>query len=156
MPYGRWEWVDVFLNELRAQKLTLKMHRKNPETGKEEEQHIFLSCQLRQLPGGLYEFIFPKEHMNLVLTGLNFAAADSGHSDFDINKEFSVFGFKIKPIEYLKKFLRIEDIPEFDSSKTIIWDKMFVSIIPIGVRYEQGEVMEKEISPYAGWWHEAI
>src|SRR3990167_10420710 len=149
MPYGRWEWINVFLNELRAQKLTIRMHRKNPETGLEEEQHVFISCQLRMLPGGLYEFIFPKEHINIVLTGLNSDAKDGGHSDFDINKEFSFGLFSIKPIDYLRKFLRIEPVPEFDSSKTIIWDKMFVSIIPIGVRYEQGEVMEKEISPYS-------
>lgn len=156
MPYGRWEWVNMFLNDLRAQKLTLRLHRKNPETGKEEEQHIYTNCQIRMLPGGLYEYIFPKEHMNVVLTGLGFHLKDGGHSDFDINKEFSIFGFKIKPIDYLKKFLRIEDIPEFKSDKELLWDKFFVSIIPIGIRYEQGEVMERAGSPYEGWWHEGI
>lgn len=156
MPYGRMEWVNVFLNDLRAQKLTLRLHRKNPETGIEEEQHIFTECQLRMLPGGLYEYIFPQEHKDIVLTGLNFHHKDGGHSDFDINKEFSIFGFKIKPIEYLKKFLRIDDIPEFDSSKELMFSKFWVSIIPLGVRYEQGEVQEKPGSPYEGWWHEAI
>ena len=156
MPYGRKEWVDMFLNDVRAQKLTIRMYRKNPETGKEEEQHVFTNCQLRMLPGGLYEYIFPKEHMDIVLTGLGFADADNGHSDFDINKEFS-FGFvKIKPIEYLRKFLRIEPVPEFKKDKGLMFDRFWVSIIPIGVRYEQGDVQEKPGSPYEGWWHEGI
>ena len=94
--------------------------------------------------------------MDVVLTGLNFHYKDNGHSDFNINKEFSFGLFSIKPIDYLRKFLRIEPIPEFKSDKEIIWSKLWVSIIPIGVRYEQGEVLEKEGSPFAGLWHEGI
>ncbi len=140
---------------MRAQKLTLRLHRRNSETGAEEEQHIFTECQLRMLPGGLYEYIFPREHIDIVLTGLNFHLKDKGHSDFDIEKEFNIFGFKVKPIDYLKKFLRIDDIPEFDSTKELMFSKFWVSIIPIGIRYEQGEVMEKA-GIYEGWWHEGI
>jgi len=156
IPYGRKEWVDVFLNDLRAQKLTLRLHRKNPETGQEEEQHIYTECQLRQLPFGIYEFIFPKEHMDIVLAGLNFHLGEKAHSDFDINKEFSFGMIKIKPIEYARKYLRIEPVPEFNSSKGLIFSTMWVSIIPIGIRHEQGEVQERPGSAFEGWWHEGI
>lgn|SRR3990167_3692021 len=155
IPYGKWEWVNVFLNDIRAQKLTIRMHRKNPETGIEEEQHIHTNVQLRMLPGGLYECVFPREHKNIVLTALNFHRADKGHSDFDLEKEFSIMGFKIKPIDYLRKYLRLEEPGEFDSSKELVWDKYFVSVIPIGIREDKEDLMEK-MGPFQGWWHEPI
>jgi len=149
------EWVDTFLNDLRAQKLTIRLHRKNPETGLEEEQHIFTECQLRMLPGGIYEFIFPQEHKDIVLTGLGFHEK-IGYAEFDIEKEFSLGFIKIKPIEYLRKFLRIDPIPEINSTQGLIFSKSWVSIIPLGIRYELGDVQEKAGSSYEGWWHEGI
>lgn len=154
IPYGRKEWVDVFLNDLRAQKLTIRLYRKNPETNEEEEKHIFTECQLRLLPGGLYEFVFPKEHMDIVLTGLGFHNK-IGYEDFNIDKEFNLGIIKIKPIDLLRKYLRIEPIPEFNSTKELMWSKVWVSIIPIGIRHELGDVQEK-YGEFEGWWHEGI
>ena len=151
--YGRYEWVEIFLNELKAQKLTARIHRKNPETGKDEEMKIWWRCQVRVLPGGFYEMVFPKEHIDTVLTGLGFH--QKGHTDFDIEKDFSLGLFKIKPIDYLRKFLRIDPVPEFNHEKELIFEKMFVSIIPIGVRYEQGEITLKG-GEFDGWNIEAL
>lgn len=157
MPYGRIEWVQFLLNDMRAQKCFLPCHRKNPTTGEEEKMNLLTECQVRQLPGGLIEFIFPKEYEAQVLSELGFDAPGNGHTDFNLEKEFSFGLIKIKPLKYLREWLRIEPTPKFvNTGITFGWYRFHVSIIPLGVRYEQGEIVEKENSPYAGWWHEAI
>lgn len=145
IPYGKKEWVDIFLRDLAAQKLTLRYHKEG-----EEDKHQFIECQLRVLPLGLYEFVFPKEHMDAVLTTLNFHMIPP----YNIDKEISFMTMKIKPLDYAKKFLNIEDAPEFKTDKLIPWNKIFVSIIPIGVRYD-GELTDSH-GEMAGWIHEAI
>lgn len=154
MVYGMKRWVDMFLNELSAAKLPITLHRKNPETGKEETIKAIWECALRELPFGLYEFIFPKEHEQSVLKGLGFD--EPGHTDFPIDKEFNLGIIKVKPMEYLKKYLRIDDIPDLkkDSGK-YPFSKFYVSVIPLGVRYEQGEITLKE-GEFKGWSLEAL
>ena len=157
MPYGRKEWVDVFLNDIRAQKLQIRMHRQNPETQVEEEKFPLTEVQLRLLPFGFYECIFPKEHAPLILTTLNFDKQDKGHSDFNYDFEIQLpFGFKLKPMDYLKKWLGLEWPETFDNKVMMSWTKFWVSVIPIGIKYEQGEICEPKGSPDEGWWHEGI
>src|SRR3990167_10718858 len=153
--YGRRTWVEEFLKELESQKLVWRLHRKNPETGVEEERFIWWRCQVRTLVGGMFEVVFPKEHEAVMLTALGFHKPAEGHTNFDFNKEFNLGLMKIKPADYLMKFLRIEPIPKFDSTKELIFEKLWVSIIPVGVRYEQEELMLKE-GEFAGWWTEAL
>ena len=150
-PYGKKEWVDILLRDMMATKLPHRFY-------KEGESDVFMvaECQIRVLPLGFYEFIFPKEYQDIVLTTLNFHRKDKGHSDFEFDKEFSFGPIKIKPMEYLKKWLRIEDPKDFKLSTEIMnWLIIHVSIIPIGVRYEQGTIVEKQ-GQFQGWSHEAI
>ena len=165
MIYGKRNWVEYFLNQIEAQKITLKMWRTNPETGQREEKTEWIEMQVRILPFGVYEVIFPQEHMDIILTTLEFnrkggkgkpLGEDSSIENYELDAEISLpLGFKIKPLDYVKKWLRIEDPPEFKTDKQLIWFHPFVSIIPLGIRHEQGDVQEK-IGPNADWWHEGI
>jgi hypothetical protein len=151
MPYGKKECVDWLIRDMTSQKLPLKIWKKDAE-GKiiEEDNGNFIDCQIRMLPFGLYEFVFPKEFMDAVLTSLWFNKPDSPDLAYNINREISIFGMKFKPLDYVKKFLRIEDPPKFDNSKSLLWWNQHIGIIPIGIRYD-GEVQETN-----GFWHEAI
>ena len=150
MPYGKKECVDFLIRDMCAQKLPLKAWLKD-ESGKIiEEQTPWVECQVRLLPGGFYEFIFPKEYMAQVLTSLWFNRPESPDLAYNINKEFGVLGFKIKPIDYIRKFLRLEDPPEFAHTEGIAWYNQHIGIIPIGIRHD-GVVKEAN-----GWEHEAI
>ena len=154
MVYGMRRWCDLFLDQLSSMMLPLTLHRKNPETGEEEITKTVWECALRVTPLGMYEFIFPKEHEQQILLGLGFN--QPGHADFPIDKEFNLGIIKLKPLEMLKKYLRIEDIPKLDEKNGAYpFSKHFVSVIPIGVRYEQGEIMLKQ-GIYEGWWAEAL
>src|SRR3990167_4627279 len=94
MIYGMDRWCDLFLNELSSVKLPITMHRVNPETGKEEKHQTVWECALRRTPLGMYEFIFPREHEEMILKGLDFNKV--GHADFPIDKEFNLGIIKIK------------------------------------------------------------
>ena len=151
IPYGHEYWTQWFLMQLMSQKLTLRVY--NKETG--EEKHIFVDCQLRRLPGGIYEFVFPKEHKDVVFSSLDFDKV--GHGSFDPEKEINFGLIKIKPIDYLRKFLKIEYVDPASIKKEGIlpWRREFVSIIPLGMR-EDGEIQVKGDGDLGGWWHEAI
>lgn len=138
IPYGMKKHVDYFLNELEHLKLSLRSYKKG-----EEDKKTLIECQLRILPGGFYEFVFPKEFINPVLTTFLF------HKPSAYNLDKKILGFS--PFKKIKEFLRIEDAPkDFDTSRTLPVVSDFVSIIPIGIRYD-GEVTEAD-----GWKHEAI
>jgi len=148
MPYGKKECVDLLLRDMAAQKLQLKGWKKDEKGNITETVAPWIECQLRVLPLGVYEFIFPKEYLPQVLTALWFGRAED--STYNLNKEISVFGIKIRPIDQIKKFLRIEDPPKFEQTDGILWYQENIGIIPIGIRYD-GEIQEKN-----GYWHEAI
>lgn len=147
MVYGKKEFVDMFLRDLAAQKLSMVYHKKG-----EPDKTMFIECQLRVLPFGLYEFVFPKEHMDLVLTGLRFHMPSG---IYNLDQEITKFGFTIKPLDHLRKFLKIEPVPEFKTDKALLFTYQHIAVIPIGVRYD-GEITEPEGCANPGWTHEAI
>ena len=81
IPYGHKRLVETFLRDIEAQKYNLKLT--SPE-GKESS--IMIEGQLRVLPFGFYEHIFPKEYMNEVLTTLNFENIDTNYIIKQIGK----------------------------------------------------------------------
>lgn len=143
--YGDKMWQDVFLRDLQSQKLTMRYWKED-----KPDQHVWVTCQLRQLPFGLYEFIFPKEHAAKVLTSLEFHKKPYP-TEYDFNKK--IFG--LSPMKALRDFLKIKEIPEFDTKDELIWIKKFVAIVPVGVKYDREEVTE-EAGEFAGWKHEGI
>jgi hypothetical protein len=138
IPYGMKKHVDYFLEELAHLKLPLRSYKDG-----EQDQKTLIECQLRVMPGGFYEFIFPKEYEAAALTTFLF------HKPCAYNLDKKIMGFSLFKI--IKDFLRIENAPkDFDTSKTLPIVADWVSIIPIGVRYD-GEVTEAD-----DWKHEAI
>lgn len=145
MLYGDKDSLDYFIEEIR--------HFKVPITyTKEGEKDVidYMTCQVRMLPFGLYEIIFTEEAKDMMLTALSFHEKPP----YNLEKEFGIMGLKVSPLKKLKEFLRIEDIPKFDTSKKAMIIQSNVSIIPIGVRYDSK--MTDPYGPRQGWTHEAI
>ena len=149
MLYGKKECVDFLIRDMAAQKLPLRVYDKKEDGTVEEKGVVWIECQVRILPFGIYEFIFPKEHLDVVLTSLWFHNPQSPDGTYNLNKEISIFGMKFKPLDYVKKFLRIEDAPEFKTDQNLLWYNQHIGIIPIGIRHD-GEILDN------GHWHEAI
>lgn len=145
MLYGIKNDVDFIVNHLNSQFLPLRIYKEG-----EQDKFIQLQCQVRLLPFGLYEFVFPKEYMSAVLTSLRFNETPP----YDLSKGLNILGKEINPLKFLKKYLNIKDIPEFKTDKKMVMPNIWVSIIPIGIR-EDGEITEKE-GELVGWKHEAI
>jgi len=143
IPYGKKEWVDIFLRDIAAQKLPMRIYKKG-----EEDQQVMIECQLRVLPFGFYEFVFPKEHLDVVLTSFKFHKPS--YNDL-LTKDLKLLGLKFKPLDKIRKILKLQEAPKkFKTDKTLFWNDVFVSIIPVGIRYD-GEVEEAN-----GWKHEAV
>ena len=141
IPYGIKNLVDLFIENLNQRILPLRLYKEG-----EKDTYYNIQCQIRYLPFGIVEFVFPKEYKDQVLTSLGF------HKPAPYNLNKSVLG--IKPFELLKKFLNIQDIPKFKETLGFPVLKLPMSIIPIGIR-EDGEITEKS-GDYKGWTHEGI
>lgn len=138
--YGKRSKVERLLRDMEAQKHFLNM-RKGKKT-----QGIWTDGHVRLLPFGVYDYVFPKEDKNLVLTTLGFdkRGVSTGGTTFKIKF--------IKSI--IKKALDLEDIPEFDNKLKYLWARESISIIPLGIR-EDGDMTETG-GEFKGWTHEAI
>ena len=136
IPYGIKRCVDLLLNDMSAQK-----HRLIVSKGKEKE-YVWMQGQVRILPFGIIEYVFPKEDLNRVLTRLN-AGNPINHN---ISKSI---------ISLLRKTLKLKKVPKkFKEDSYFLWIRDHVSIIPIGIK-EDGDLVEP-IGQYKGWTHEAI
>ena len=147
MPYGKKMWVDVFLNDVRAQKWLIPFT--SPD-GKETKQ-IITDSSLRVLPFGVYEIAFPKEYMAQVLTTLNFPHAENHYSD-----RYEIPEFIMKQI---RKVIHCEKAPTdfkwgdiFPWVKGISSDTPVVYVLPIGIRKDK-IIADGKLN---GWTHEAI
>lgn len=144
--YGKYEIVQQLIRDITATKLPIRFCKEG-----QPDFNYVIDCQLRLLPGGIYDFVFPKEFMEVVLTELNFQDKTRVY-DFDFNKSY----FGIKPMQLIKRFLKIEDAPDFTPSKEhLFWMKEHVTIVPLGVKYD-GEITEPATSPHPGYTHERI
>lgn len=148
MPYGKKECVDWLIRDMISQKLQMRLYKEG-----EPDQFVWIDCQVRILPFGLYEFVFPKEHMGPVLTALTFNNP-TPDGIYNLNREVSILGMKFRPLDYAKKFLRIEDPPEFKTDRALLWWNQHIGILTLGIRHD-GEITENQ-GEYAGWTHEAI
>lgn len=143
--YGIKEKVDIMLNEMQSQKFLMPVT--SPD--KKETKQIWVQGSLRLVPGGLYEYIFPRENLDTVLTTLDF---HSPIRPYNIDKK--VMG--ISPLNMLKDFLKIEDAPkEFNTKEALLWRKEGITIIPLGIRKDKDMIEENNIE-FKGWTHEAL
>lgn len=135
IPYGKRTEVERLIRDMEAQKFILRMKKG------EDVQAIYIEGAIRLLPFGIYEYIFPKEDMDCVLTTLGF-----DNIPYDQGKIKSFI---------LREIAQAEKIPKFKKDKKLLWVRKHVGIMPIGVRYD-GEVTEPEGSDFPGYVHEAI
>ena len=62
IPYGKRDQVELLLREMEAQKHQLRLKKEG-----KKDKFIWLQGQIRMLPLGIYEYIFPREDLDLVL-----------------------------------------------------------------------------------------
>lgn len=135
IPYGKRSEVELLLRDMEAQKHLLIM------TKGEEKSGRYIQGQVRLLPFGVYEYIFPKEDMDVVLHTL----------DFDSNR----YRLGKLKLAFIRKIVSCEKIPEYKKDKYYLWIKENVTIIPIGVRYDDDGYIETS-GEYEGFSHECI
>ena len=134
IPYGCRHAVEVLLRDMEAQKFYMLF---NTKEGKPTGKGVNINGRIRQLPFGLYEYVFPKEHADAVLYTL----------DFDKNR----YEIPKLILKLIKKVIKCEDTPEYKKSQYYLWIKDYVNIIPIGVRYD-ADIYDDVIKQY----HEAL
>lgn len=142
MLYGNKRDYDFLIDDLNHKWFNLPIH--SPD--KKKTELVPIQAQIRIMPFGLVEYVFPKEYLNEVLTGLRF------HLPAPYNLDKKILG--IKPLSFIQKYLNIKPIPKFDTSKTMIMPNLSYSIIPVGIR-EDAEITEPE-GHFKDWTHEAI
>ena len=140
IPYGKIEEIEIFFRDLRAQKHVLELKKEYKKIS------FVIESQLRMLPFGIYEYIFPKEDKDKVLAGLKFHGFEK--SQYNINESYIVM---------LRRILNCEKAGKFDASKKFPWITENVMIIPIGIKQDD-EITEDgtKYPNYKGWKHEAI
>lgn len=131
IAYGKRNEVEWMLRDMEAQKHPWPMWK-----GK-KKQSIWIQGQVRVLPLGIYEYVFPREDKDKVLNTL----IKSGNYD-------KILG-KLKLL-FIKKIYKLKEIPEFKKDFKYLWITENVGIIPIGI-HEDVDLTNKE-----GWTHEAI
>lgn len=135
MLYGKKEKVERLVRDMSAQKHFLAAtHPKDPKA-----KGIYIEGQVRLLPFGVYEYVFPKEDRDLVLTTLNFHQKEGDRYQLGIR------------LFATRKMFKAEKIPKFNTDKKLLWLTENVEIIPIGVRYDLDNYTDEN-----GWTHEAI
>lgn len=134
MPYGKRDLVEKLLRDMESQ-----IH-KFPLWNEKKKRKIWLRGAIRTLPFGLHEYIFPREQMDIVLATL-----------LPTVNRYNLGWIRMA---ILKKIVRVEKLPPFKTDGKFLWEKEFVNIIPIGIRYDK-DIFNKE-EPNKGWYHEAI
>ena len=137
VTYGEGGCVDRLLRDMKAQKHLMPLNKGKKKKG------AWIYGQIRELPGGIKEYVFHKESLDRVLR--TFEARGTG--EYGIN-------FKRLIMPFLRKLLKLKKIPKYKESEKYLWNKMFVSIIVLGIR-EDGEIVGNYVDD-KGWTHEAL
>jgi len=128
IPYGKRSEVELLLRDMEAQKHFMPF---------KEGGGTWIQGQVRVLPFGVYEYVFPKEDADAVLHTLDFKSNHYNLSNY-------LFYF-------LRKFIKSEITPNYKKDKHYLWIRDNVNIIPIGIRYDS-EIFDDLIKKT----HEAI
>lgn len=146
IPYGIKQKVEHLFIDMQAEKLPMTIT--SPD-GKETKS-VFVQGSLRLMPLGAVEYVFPKEHLDLILNTLNFNSVGDNRP-YGLDKK--ILG--LSPFKLVKDFLRIKDAPEFKTDKKLLWMLDGVTIIPLGIR-EDRDMVEEAAGEFNGWTHEAL
>jgi hypothetical protein len=148
IPYGIKNMVDFVMEDLNHKYLPLRLYKEG-----QPDQYVLTQVQIRVIPFGMYELVFPKEFMDEVFSALKID--DEIQYSSELKKKF----LGITPIKLIRKMLRLKPIPEYKKVSYPNFPmpeyKMFVPIIPLGIR-EDSEITEPKGSKFEGWKHEGI
>ena len=136
IPYGKRSEVELLLRDMEAQKHKLNLYNDKEELVKT----IWIQGQVRELPLGVIEYVFPKEDLDNVLNTL------IGLDHYELPKVV---------LASIRKFYKLEKIPKFKDTNKYLWIKDHVNIIPIGIRKDTDNQPEEK-GDYEGLHHEGI
>ena len=146
IPYGHRQWLEWTLREMEATKFPAVLYKKDKRVkgGYKKKWEWRQGC-IRILPGGIYEYVFPKEGRDLVLKTLG----------FDVKVKDTTYGMSNTKKAIIRKIIGHKKIKPFNTDvKKLNWYMRHVSIIPIGERMD-GEFTDPE-GENKGWTHEGI
>ena len=138
IPYGERSCVERMLRDMESQKFLMPMTKGKKKRG------AWIPGQIRDLPFGFKEYVFPKEGLDMVLRTLNAA-------------QVGVYGINLKKIIYstFRKLLKLKPVPKYnEKGEFFMWGKAFVRIVVLGIREDidtVGEYIDDK-----GWTHEAL
>lgn len=111
--------VDRFITELQGKYVPFKW--KSP-TDKEIKDYM---VQLGVRPVQLWEIVFPEDQKDIVLTTI------LGNEPSHPNKMFG------KYISWIRKILKIDEIPEYDKKNYMPICKVDVGVVALGVKKDE-------------------
>lgn len=138
IPYGARHELELLFRDMESQKFKLTMTKKG-----KKDVYVWIPGQIRTLPLGVVEYIFPREYKDTVL---NTILGGSAPNRFGIPKMF---------VAIFRKALKLKKIPKYKQKDKFIWIRENVSIAPIGIR-DDAELVEPKDMGYKGYLHEAI
>ena len=138
IPYGARTELELLFRDMEAQKFKLKLTKKG-----EKDKFSYIPGQIRVLPFGVYEYIFPKEYKNIILNSM-----------MDNNRP-NRYGIPKAMVYAFRKALRLKPVPKWEKKEKFLWTIENVMIAPIGIR-EDAMLIEPKDLGFKGWHHEAI
>jgi len=137
IPYGAMSELRLLLRDMEAQKFMLKLQKEG-----EKDKGVYISGQIRILPFGVYEYVFPKEYKDMILNTL----CKQEPNRYNVPEIFR---------KIIRKALKLKPIPKYDTKEQLLWIKENVSILPLGIR-EDLKIPEPKDAGYKGWIHESL
>lgn len=134
IPYGKREHVERLLREMEAQKHLLTMTKDG------QNKSVWIDGQVRMLPFGVVDYVFPKEDKDVVLTTLGYGKPSS----YGMGKIFP----------FIRTMLKYKKIKGVKTEKKYLWHRDNVSLSLIGMKEDKELVGNCELDE--GWTHEAI
>ena len=136
IPYGKRSEVELMLRDMEAQK------HKLPMTKGEKRKEVWIQGQVRLLPFGVYEYVFPYEDLDIVLNTMG------------VKNRYKQYLGDVKTA-FIRKMIKCDKIPDFKTEHQYMWIKENVNIIPIGIRHDDLDYTDDR-GEHKGWTHEAI
>ena len=139
IPYGSRTEIERLYRDMESQKFLLKLTKDG-----EKDKGVYINGQLRLLPLGVVEYVFPREFRDLVL-----------HTMLDKNSGLDRYGVSKLFQSIIQKVIKLKKLPKYETREKLLWCIDHVSIYPIGIR-EDGNLIEAKDMGYKGWTHESI
>jgi len=144
IPYGARAEVERLMRDIESQKFQLKLWKKD-----EKDKAVWITGQVRELPFGVKEIVFPREYRDVVISTMTNNTAPNRLA-YERSKVYRMVkaGFR--------KIMGLKPMPKnFSTEAKLLWDLEYVSIIPLGIR-EDSDLTEGKDLGYKGWDHESL